>query len=177
MVVNFKIYLFLLFSLYSFANEIEPLEFKEIGFNIVKNNLDKSSIEFNEKYKFCESLENNIILEKELFENLKLKKRDLGIVLLHFSLKAKKECIKNEFNSLFLSYSQYVTFLKSHNFYPNKLQDAKLAMEKLFSSEEVSIKTNILYRKITDKETKKYLESLNVLKQPFNSSKTLEQLK
>lgn len=177
MVAAFKICLVLLFSLYSFANEITPLEFKELGFNIVKNNLDKSSFEFNKKYKYCESLENNIILEKDLFKNLKLNKRDLGIVLLHFSLKAKKECIKNEFNSLFSSYSQYVSFLKLHNFYPDKLQDANLAMEKLFSSDEISIKTNILYRKIANEETKRYLESLDVLKYPFNLSKTLEQLK
>lgn len=175
MVVNFKFFILLISFITSFAyaNDVTSSEFKEKGFLIVQNNLKISSNDFEKQSKICDELEKNTVLDKLLFENIKLTKKDLGTVLLFFSLKANQNCVKNEYNQFLLSYNELINFYQINNFDNKKIQKAKDAMSQLFGFNSTRLKTEILYERITDDETKKYLESLEVLKKPFNVFKTL----
>lgn len=175
MVVNFNFFMISISFLASlvYANDISAAEFKEKGFLIVQNNLKTSSDNFEKKFNMCNQLEKNTLLDTSLFKDIKLSKKNLGRVLLFFSMKANQNCIKNEYNQFFLSYSELINFYKINNYNNQKIKKVKETMTQLFGFNSTMLKTEIFYNTITNESTKKYLESLDVLKKPFNVFKTL----
>ena len=177
MAVNLsKIIILSFISINLFGNDAKEdnKKYVELKNKVIKQqfkNTNKLIIKYEDRLTYCDSLEAKNSFKIKSHKDLNITKENYNYVLNLININTSHNCVSNEKNNYILSVYELLAIFKYYN------MDTKIVYtlySTAFNMSASLLEANITYKEKVAKKTRKYFNSLEELKTPFNVNKVIK---